>query len=92
MSRTVFCRKYRRELPGLAAPPLPGKAGADIFDNVSAEAWQAWQHLQTMLINERHLSLIDPEARKFLQTQMAKFFANEEHERPAGYVPPPSPD
>ena len=91
LARTVFCRKFQRELPGLAAPPLPGSAGADIYDNVSAQAWQAWQQLQTMLINERHLSLIDPEARKFLQTQMAKFLANEEHERPAGYVPP-SPD
>lgn len=91
LARTVFCRKYRRELPGLAAPPLPGSAGADIYDNVSAQAWQAWQQLQTMLINERHLSLIDPEARKFLQAQMAKFLANEEHERPAGYMPP-SPD
>lgn len=88
MTRSVFCRKYQRELPGLAAPPLPGPAGADIFENVSAEAWQAWQQLQTMLINEHHLSLINPDARQFLQTQMAKFLANEDYERPAGYVPP----
>ena len=27
-----------------------------------------------MLINEKHLSLVDPEARKYLQQEMDKFF------------------
>ena len=87
MTRTVFCRKYRRELPGLSAPPLPGAMGEDILANVSAKAWAEWQHLQTMLINEHHLALVDPEARRFLGEQMRKFFANEAYEKPAGYVP-----
>ena len=88
MGRSVFCRKYRRQLPGLPAPPLPGPAGRDVYDNVSAQAWEEWQALQTMLINERRLSLIDPAARKFLQEQMGRFLANDAYERPAGYVPP----
>ena len=88
MSRTVHCRKYGRALPGLAAPPMPGKAGQDIFEHVSAQAWSEWQTLQTMLINEHHLSLMDPEARKFLSEQMGKFLAGEDYERPAGYVAP----
>ena len=88
MTRLVLCRKYARELPGLDRPPLPGRAGEDIFANVSAKAWQEWQHLQTMLINERHLSMVDPEARRFLTDQMARFLANDDYERPAGYVPP----
>lgn len=88
MSRIVHCRKYGQPLPGLDAPPLPGAAGADIFENVSAKAWQEWQHLQTMLINEHHLSMLDPSARRFLQEQMRRFLANEDYERPAGYVPP----
>ena len=88
MSRSVFCRKYRRQLPGLSAPPLPGPVGQELYDNVSAQAWEEWQALQTMLINERHLSLIDPAARQFLQEQMRRFFANEAYERPAGYMPP----
>lgn len=92
MSRIVFCRKYQRELPGLAAPPLPGPRGEDIFANVSARAWREWQALQTMLINERHLSLVDAQARAYLGEQMRRFFAGEPHDQPAGYVPPPSGD
>lgn len=87
MNRNVFCRKYGRQLPGLEAAPLPGAVGEDIFENVSAQAWQEWQRLQTMLINEHHLSLIDRHARRYLSEQMTKFFANEEHDMPAGYVP-----
>lgn len=87
MSRSVFCRKYRQQLPGLPAPPLPGAVGEDIFGNVSAKAWQEWQRLQTMLINEHHLSLIDRSARDYLGEQMRKFLANEDYDLPAGYVP-----
>ncbi len=87
MSRTVFCRKYREQLPGLAAPPLPGAVGEDIFESVSAKAWAEWQHLQTMLINEYHLSMADREARSYLSEQMRRFLADEEYDRPAGYVP-----
>ena len=88
MSRTVFCRKYQRELEGLDEPPVPGKLGAEIFDNVSKRAWLEWQTHQTMIINEKHLSLIDPEARKFLRDQMENFFNDEEIEQAEGYVPP----
>ena len=87
MSRTVFCRKYQQELPGLAAPPLPGPAGEDIFEHVSAKAWQEWQNVQTMLINEHHLSMADRQARAYLSEQMRRFLADEEYDKPEGYVP-----
>ncbi|MCP5204411.1 MAG: Fe(2+)-trafficking protein, partial [Pseudomonadales bacterium] len=41
-----------------------------------------------MLINEKHLSLVDPQARKYLQQEMDKFLAGEDHDRAEGYVPP----
>ena len=47
MARTVFCRKLKQELPGLELPPFPGKAGEDIFHNVSKQAWAEWMTLQT---------------------------------------------
>ena len=87
-SRTVRCRKYGTDLPGLDAPPMPGDLGQELFETVSAKAWREWQHLQTMLINEHHLALIEPEARKFLAEQMRKFLDNEDYERPSGYSPP----
>lgn len=86
--RTVLCRRYGQEMPGLDVPPMPGEVGKDVFENVSAQAWQEWQTLQTMLINEHHLSLRDAEARTFLMDQMQKFFRNEETELPAGYTRP----
>ncbi|MBN7798749.1 oxidative damage protection protein [Parahaliea mediterranea] len=88
MPRTVFCKKYQKELEGLDAPPYPGPKGQDIFDNVSKQAWQEWQNHQTMLINEKQLSLMDPEARKYLQQEMDKFLAGEDYDKAEGYVPP----
>lgn len=88
MSRTVFCRKYAKELPGLPAPPYPGAKGQDIYENVSLEAWKAWQKEQVMLINEKHLSLAKAEDRKYLQAQMDRFLSNEDHDTAEGYVPP----
>ena len=29
MTRTVMCRKYKEELPGLERPPYPGAKGED---------------------------------------------------------------
>ena len=87
MSRTVFCRKYQKEMEGMLTPPYPGPKGQDIFDNVSKQAWDEWQALQTRLINEKGLSMINPEDRKYLTEEMEKFFANEDHDEAEGYVP-----
>ena len=88
MSRSVFCKKYQKELDGLDAPPFPGPKGQEIFDSISKQAWLDWQTHQTMLINEKHLTLVDPEARKYLQQEMDKFFAGEDYDQAEGYVAP----
>ena len=88
MSRMVHCRKYQRDLPGLDTPPYPGPKGQDIFENVSKQAWEEWQQHQTMLINEKHLSLMDPNTRKYLQGEMDKFLSGEDYDQAEGYVPP----
>ncbi len=87
MARMVFCKKYQKELEGLLQPPFPGQMGADIYENISQLAWSDWQSYQTMLINEKCLSLADPDARKFIQDTMKKFFAGEEVETVEGYIP-----
>ena len=88
MTRTVICRKYKEKLQGLDAPPVPGPKGQEIFETVSAKAWSQWQAQQTMLINEKGLRLIDPEARRYLADQMAKFLDNEPMDSIEGYVSP----
>ena len=88
MTHIVFCRKYQKELPGLVALPLPGARGQEIYDTVSQQAWQEWQQLQTRLINEKHLSLIKAENRRYLLEQMEAFFDNQPTDLAEGYVPP----
>lgn len=88
MPRTVQCRKYGREMEGLDVPPLPGAKGEEIFQTVSKQAWNEWQALQTMLINEKHLDMRDPDARKYLAAQRERFLDNEPVDRAEGYVPP----
>jgi Fe-S cluster biosynthesis and repair protein YggX len=88
MTRTVNCRLYGEELEGLDAPPFPGAKGQEVYETVSKKAWEAWLAHQTMLINEKHLNLMDPEARKYLSAQREQFLAGEGADRAEGYVPP----
>ena len=88
MTRTVMCRKYKEQLPGLERPPYPGAKGEDIYNNVSQKAWGDWQKHQTLLINERRLNMMNAEDRKFLQTEMDKYLSGEEYAKADGYVPP----
>lgn len=87
MTRMVFCKKYQEELEGLANPPIPGEKGLEIYENYSKKAWEEWTDHQTRLINEKHLNMMDKEARKFLTEQRDKFFAGEDFEIADGYVP-----
>ncbi len=88
MSRTVFCRRLQQDLPGLEAPPFPGPKGQEVYETVSAQAWNEWQELQTMLINEKHLNMMDKEARRYLNDQRDKFLAGEASDKAEGYIPP----
>ena len=88
MTRTVHCVKLGKEAEGLDAPTYPGELGQRIFDNVSKEAWKMWLGQQTILINEHRITPIDPEARKFLETEMEKFFFGGGSEMPGGFVMP----
>ncbi|WP_394170095.1 oxidative damage protection protein [Saccharospirillum alexandrii] len=87
MTRTVHCRKYDQELEGLEKAPYPGPKGQDIHDNVSKRAWEEWQAHQTRLINEKHLTMTDPAARKYLMEQMDRFLSGQDYDQAEGYVP-----
>lgn len=87
MTRTVFCRKYQEELDGLAVPPMPGAKGQELFETVSKKAWQDWLAHQTLLINEKHLNLMNPEHRQYLLEQMTRFFSNETVDQAEGFKP-----
>ncbi len=48
--KTVFCRKYQKDLPKMDRAPFPGEKGEEIFSNVSKQAWMEWLQQQTMLV------------------------------------------
>ena len=87
MGRDIYCRKYKKKMPGLISPPFPGLKGEKIFNEISAAAWSDWQKHQTMLINEKHLNMRDLEARKLIQEEMEKFFTNDDYQEVDGYIP-----
>lgn len=78
MARTVFCKRLKREAPGLSEPPMFGKAGKEIFEHTSQEAWDEWQEMQLKIVNEYHLDLSDKESRKTLTKQMRVFLGFDE--------------
>ena len=88
MTRIVQCVKLGEEAEGLDFPPLPGALGRRVFESVSKPAWQQWLAHQTMLINEHRLKVTDPQARRFLEAELEKYFFGAGSATPEGYVPP----
>ena len=86
-ARTVFCVKFKKDMPGLDAPPWPGELGQRIFDHVSAEAWEMWEERMKMILNELRLLPFQKEAQQLIAKQMEDFFFGEGSALPEGYVP-----
>lgn len=84
----IFCQKLQKQATPLSFAPFPGELGQRILENISAEAWQLWMNHQTMLINEKHLNLMEPESRAYLVAEMEKFFFGGDLDKIEGYVPP----
>ena len=79
MSKTVFCAKFKKELPGLEKPPFKGELGERIFNTISAEAWNQWsKDVQIKVLNEYRLNMADPRDYKVLVDQMLRFLGLEE--------------
>ncbi len=88
-SRTVFCVKFQKEMPGLEEPPFDNHPlGQRIYENVSKEAWKMWMEQMKMIMNEYRLNLGTVEAQEFLLKQMEDYFFGEGAALPPGFVPP----
>ncbi len=73
MPRMVMCTRLKQEAAGLESAPFPGPLGQEIFDHVSAEAWEEWKEMQIKIINEYRLDLSEGEHRQTLLKQMRAF-------------------
>jgi len=83
----IFCQKLQKKGDPMSFAPVPGELGRRILENISNEAWQLWMKHQTMLINEKHLSLANAEARSYLKSEMEKFLFGGDYDQIEGYVP-----
>jgi Fe-S cluster biosynthesis and repair protein YggX len=83
----VHCVKLKRELPGLESPPWPGALGQRIYNQVSQEAWDAWEERMKMILNEYRLLPFQKEAQVLVAKQMEEYFFGEDATPPPGYVP-----
>lgn len=88
MSRTVFCQRLQKEAEGLDFQLYPGELGKRIYDNISKEAWVAWQQKQTMLINEKKLNMMNTEHRQLLEQEMVAYLFEGADIKVEGYTPP----
>ena len=87
MARTVFCEYLNQEAEGLDFQLYPGELGKRIFDSISKQAWSEWIKKQTMLVNEKKLSMMNPEHRKLLETEMVNFLFEGKEVVIDGYKP-----
>ena len=85
MTDTVFCKKFKEELPALKIPPMPGQKGQDLLLSISQKAWDEWKSHQTTLINEKRLDMSNAYSRLLLMDQMDKYFNNEDYEKASGF-------
>ena len=82
------CVVLGRQAPALETAPWPGDLGERIVQQVSLEGWQQWLARQTMLMNEKRLSPINPEHRAYLERQMEAFLFGDGGDSPEGWVSP----
>lgn len=87
-TRTVFCVKFHREMPGLDEPPFDTELGRRIYENVSREAWAMWMDHCRMILNEYRLNPANPQHQELLVKQLEQFFFGEGAAPPPEYVPP----
>jgi Fe-S cluster biosynthesis and repair protein YggX len=77
-TRTVFCKKLQKELPGMPFKPFTDDLGQQLYDNVSMQAWQMWLQESPRYINTYQLDLGSEQGREFLRNQMKIFFGFED--------------
>jgi Fe-S cluster biosynthesis and repair protein YggX len=88
MARMVFCKKLQKELPGLAFKPWPTALGAQIYENISQDAWKMWTEHFKMIMNEYRLAGGTEDANRILFEQADKFFFGEGAALPPDYKAP----
>ena len=49
--KTVFCRKYQKDLPKMDRAPFPGEKGEEIYSSVPSKlGWNGFNNKQCLLM------------------------------------------
>jgi Fe-S cluster biosynthesis and repair protein YggX len=78
MSETVSCIRCRKDGPKIAWPPYPGEAGEKVVASVCQGCWPEWLEMQTKIINEYRLNVLNPEHQHMVAEQCLIFFGLKE--------------
>lgn len=78
MSEIVSCIRCRKDGPKIAWPPYPGEVGAKIVASVCQNCWPEWLDMQTRIINEYRLNVLNPEHQQMVADQCLIFFGLKE--------------
>lgn len=88
-NRTVHCVKLKQDLPGLAKPPFPNALGQEIFERVSAEAWDQWLKESVRYINTYRVDLSAKQGQEFMVKQLRIWLGLDEgHLAATAWTPP----
>lgn len=77
---TIQCRRCGREGSRLSLPPWPGALGRRVVEEICAACWDEWLSVQTKIINEYRLNVLEPGTSAAIREQMEIFL---------GFKPPP---
>ena len=78
MSRTIFCTFLQREAEGQDFQLYPGELGKRIYNEIS---------IQSIVINEKKLNMMNAEHRKLLEQEMVNFLFEGKEVHIEGYTP-----
>lgn len=73
MTKMIYCLYLKKYATKLTYPCYPGNLGKYIYNNISQEAWEKWQNMQTILINENKLNMLSNSDRVLIEKEMIKF-------------------
>lgn len=83
----IFCPVLKMNAQRLAKPPIKGELGIEVFNKISKEAWEQWIGVQTMLINENKINLMNRDEREFIASKLRSYIKGEDVSPPKEYVP-----
>ncbi len=77
---SFHCHRCGKDGSRLTQPPWPGALGRRVVDEICTACWDEWLAVQTRIINEYRLNVLEPGTAAAIKEQMQIFL---------GFKPPP---